>query len=371
MTEVFKQTPIATAMKRISLCAATTALLTSASMAQAVEIKIGGYIKADAIYDLDEDLGPSLDASSVTTGAGASSDPSFQMHAQQSRFNVTATEGDITVFVEGDFFGGGGNEVVSNSNHFRIRHAYGQAGNFLAGQTWSTFMDKNWVLYPSTVDFGGPAGATFVRQAQFRWSISDGLDFSIENPENLIQGETHRDTTPDVILRYAKSGDISWQVAGLFQQFEIDGGVNDGESESNFGATAGINIAIGSGNSISAKANVNSNRYTYYGWANPAAVVSGGSIEPIDHTAIVLAYNIGWGGGSNAQTTIAYGNVSFDDDFLAGTDIDNISTVHVNYRWDPWDNVTFGAEVSFADKELVNGDDGDATRLQFATQFNF
>jgi hypothetical protein len=86
---------------------------------------------------------------------------------------------------------------------------------------------------------------------------------------------------------------------------------------------------------------------------------------------LVLAYNIGWGGNSNAQTTIAYGNVSFDDDFLAGTDIDNISTVHVNYRWDPWDNVTFGAEVSFADKELVNDDDGDATRLQFATQFNF
>jgi len=56
MTEEFKQTPIATAVKRITLCAATTALLTSASLAQAVEVKIGGYIKADAIYDLDEDL---------------------------------------------------------------------------------------------------------------------------------------------------------------------------------------------------------------------------------------------------------------------------------------------------------------------------
>ena len=329
MTEVFKKTPLVTALKRITLCAATTALLTSTSMAQAVEVKIGGYIKADAIYDLDEDLGPSLDAAAVTTGAGATSDPSFQMHAQQSRLNVTATEGDVKVFVEGDFFGGGGNEVVSNSNHFRIRHAYGQVGNFLAGQTWSTFMDKNWVLYPSTVDFGGPAGATFIRQAQFRWSINDGLDFSIENPENRVRdggvAATVRDTVPDVVLRYARSGDISWQVAGLFQQFEVDSGTAAGESESNFGATAGINIAIGSGSSVSAKVNVNSNRYTYYGFSNPAAVVSGGSIEPIDHTALVLAYNIGWGGNSNAKSTIAYGNVSFDDDFLAGTDIDNIS----------------------------------------------
>ena len=123
MTEVFKQTPIATAVKRITLCAATTALLTSASMAQALEVKIGGYVKADAIYDLDQDLGASLAASAVDTSPGAASDPSFQMHAQQSRLNVTATEGDIKVFVEGDFFGGGGNELVSNSNHFRIRHA--------------------------------------------------------------------------------------------------------------------------------------------------------------------------------------------------------------------------------------------------------
>ena len=186
--------------------------------------------------------------------------------------------------------------LVSNSSGFRLRHAYGKVGNFLAGQTWSTFMDANWVLYPSTVDFGGPAGATFIRQAQFRWTVADGLDVTIENPENRISGQTHRDTLPDVVVRYAKAGKVSWQVAGLFQQFEVDGGAFAGESESNFGATGGINFAFGGGDSVSAKVNVNSNRYTYYGWANPAAVISGGSIETIDHTAYVVAYNHDWGG---------------------------------------------------------------------------
>jgi hypothetical protein len=134
---------------------------------------------------------------------------------------------------------------------------------------------------------------------------------------------------------------------------------------------AGINFAFGGGDSVSAKVNVNANRYTYYGWANPAAVISGGSIETIDHTAYVVAYNHDWGGKSNGQSTIAVGNVTFDDDFLAGTDVDNISTLHVNYRWNPWDKVEFGAEVIFGEQELVNGNDGDATRLQFATKFSF
>ena len=368
MNKIRNKTRIASAVKRVGLCAATTALLASAGSASAVEVKVGGYVKVDAIYDLDADLGPSLDASAVPTGAGVSSDPSFQMHALQSRLNVSATEGDLMVFMEGDFFGGGGSELVSNSRHFRLRHAYGKMGNFLAGQTWSTFMDANWVLYPATVDFGGPAGATFIRQAQFRWTLNDGLDLAIENPENRVEGETTRDTVPDIILRYARAGNVSWQVAGLAQQFEVDGGTADGETETNFGATAGVNFKIGD-NSISVKANVNSNRYTYYGFSNPAAVVVGGTIETIDHSAVVAAYNHSWGGG--ARTTIAYGMVDFDTDFLSATDIDNISTFHINYRWNPHEQVEYGAEISMADQELVNGDDGDATRLQFAVKYDF
>ena len=96
-------------------------------------------------------------------------------------------------------------------------------------------------------------------------------------------------------------------------------------------------------------------------------MVDGSDIELIDHTAVVAAYNHDWGG---AQTTIAYGTVSFDDDFLAPTDIDNLSTIHVNYRWNPYENVDFGVEVSWAEQELVNGDDGDNTRLQFGAKYN-
>lgn len=370
MTEVLKKTKLATAIKNISLCAASTALLASAGAANALDVKVGGYVKTDLTYDLDQDLGASVGASSVNTASGADSNESFRMHSLQSRVNFSATEGDLKVFIEGDFFTGDGNETVSNSRHFRLRHAFGKMGNLLIGQTWSTFMDANWVLYPSTVDFAGPAGATFVRQSQIRWTLDDGLDLSFENPQNTVAGETSRDTLPDVILRYASKGDVSWQVAGLFQQFEVDGGTADGESESNFGLTGGVAVNFGGG-SFSIKANSNSNRYTYYGFANPAAVNDGGTIEFIDHTAVVAALNLDWGGASKGKTTIAIGTVTFDDDFLAPTDADSVSTVHINYRWSPYNNVNFGLELIQASREDVNGDDGDAARVQFGAQYVF
>lgn len=368
MNRLIKYTPIANAIKQTTLGVATTALLTSAGIANALDVSVGGYVKTDATYDLDADLGPSLNAAAVPTGSGASSDPSFRIHSLQSRLNFSATEDDLMVFVEADFFTGDSSELVSNSRHQRLRHAYGKVGDILIGQTWSTFMDANWVLYPTTVDFAGPAGATFIRQSQFRWTISDGFDFALENPENRVGGAPAvRDTLPDIILRYARAGDVSWQVAGLFQQFEVDGGPANGESESNLGLTGGVNIKVGEANSFSIKANVNSNRYTYYGFENPAAVIIGSQIEPIDHDAVVAAFNIDWG---DAKTTIAYGMISFDDQFLAPTDVDNFGTFHVNYRWNPYKNVNFGVEVSLAEKELVNGEDGDATRLQFGAQYN-
>ena len=164
MNILLKQTPLATAVKRATMCAATAALLTTTSMTQAdhngehgskdLEVKVSGYVKVDAIYDLDQDLGPSFNAAAIDTNQNTSSDASFQMHAKQSRLNVTATKEHVKIVVEGDFFTPEGNQLISNSSGFRMRHAYGQVGNFLAGQTWSTFMDKNWVLYPATVEFG-------------------------------------------------------------------------------------------------------------------------------------------------------------------------------------------------------------------------
>jgi len=67
---------------------------------------------------------------------------------------------------------------VSNSHGFRLRHAYGTLGNFLAGQTWTNFMNPS--SLPETLDFGGPVGQIFDRQAQVRWTQSFGASAGAE-----------------------------------------------------------------------------------------------------------------------------------------------------------------------------------------------
>ncbi len=349
------------------------ALLAASAPAQALDVEVGGYIKADFIYDFDQDLGDTLSASSVATG-DTESDPSFRAHAKQTRFNLSASNDDYSIRFEADLFTGDGNELVSNSRHLRLRHAYAQAGKLLIGQTWSTFMDKRFIAYPSTVDFAGPAGVTFVRQTQIRYAPGNGFEVALENPETRILGETARDTTPDLVARYDHSGDrVNWFIAGVLRQFEVAGGANDGESTSDGGINLGVSFNLG-GDTLAANAVVNGGRYTYYGFANPEAVIDNGSLETVDEVGLQIFYEHNWGGPMAAKTLISYGMVTFDDEhqaILGANAPEEIGTFHINYRWSPYQNVNYGIELSSATREDFSGEDGDATRLQFGAQYVF
>lgn len=161
-------------------------------------LSIGGYIKADLFYDVDEDLGDSFAASAISPDVpgAVDNDGTFRAHAKQSRLwfkTSTPTEmGDLKTHLEGDFLGAGGNEKFSNSTTFRLRHAYGQLGGLLVGQTWTNFMSLH--SYADTVDFFGPAGMPFVRQVQLRYTFTpvDSLQISVavENREACKALET-------------------------------------------------------------------------------------------------------------------------------------------------------------------------------------
>ena len=107
------------------------------------EFSIGGYVKADLIYDFDESLGDLFVPESISTGDDDDTQR-FRAHARQSRLNfktkTPTSYGDLKTLLEGDFFGSGGNEVFSNSASFRLRHAWAEIGNFGVGQFWTNFM---------------------------------------------------------------------------------------------------------------------------------------------------------------------------------------------------------------------------------------
>ncbi|HYB55423.1 MAG TPA: DcaP family trimeric outer membrane transporter [Alphaproteobacteria bacterium] len=167
-------------------------------------MSIHGYIKADFLYDFDQFLGDTFANTSIAGNhtANAHQGGFFHFNARQTRFNIetrTPTDwGQLKTFVEMDFYGtnatrtdniqsGGGN----TSNVLRMRHAYGQLGPVLAGQTWSNFDDVDDL--PEQLDFNGGQGEAAGRQTQLRYVAPLGkwtLSGSIENYQPRITAFT-------------------------------------------------------------------------------------------------------------------------------------------------------------------------------------
>ena len=181
-------------------------------------LTFGGYIKVDARY-VDGDVG----YRDFWIGGGAIGDNASQIKifANETRFNTKYVHGDVTGFIEMDFYSGGGNEIISNSYNPRLRHAFIQYKDVLMGQTWSTFM--NTTTFAETADFGGAHVAeAFIRQGQIRYTLGD-FQLALENPESY-KGDATQDSIPDFIAKYTLKGD--WgnvSVAGLARQLNTTG----------------------------------------------------------------------------------------------------------------------------------------------------
>lgn len=146
-------------------------------------VTFGGYVKLDAIYS-DRTTGVAsqgnqfLSPSLIPVGPAAEDHARGRatLHARQSRlFAKTATPtglGDFTTLVEGDFFGADGNESVSNSNGFRIRHAWGTLGHRSAGQYWTNFMNEA-ACWGGAVGLGGVV-PTGIGKDDLRFDVNAG-----------------------------------------------------------------------------------------------------------------------------------------------------------------------------------------------------
>lgn len=184
-------------------------------------LKIGGFVKASFIKSFDP-LG-SVDRFIVgkipVTDSNEFAHDESDISATQSRINLDLREktavGNLRAFIEGDFKGSG--------DTFRLRHAYGQFRDILAGKTWSVFYDP--VAHPQELDFEGVNGQVIVRNAQIRYSPSLGkawdLSVALESPDAEIgsidfDNEEKKITEADGV---SKRPDFSFSVRRNFDRF--------------------------------------------------------------------------------------------------------------------------------------------------------
>jgi hypothetical protein len=356
-------------------------------------VTLGGYVKLDAIYS-DRASGrggatgdQEYEAGAVPVGPDAADKQRGQvkLHARQSRFNIkTSTPsslGDLTTFVEFDLFGASGNESVSNSNNLRVRHAYGTLGNLLAGQTWTTFSDV--ATYPETVDFGGPAGVIFARQAQVRWTqpfAGGQWAVALENPETVVSlptGQTFRaddDHVPDIAgnIKF----DTSWgkySIAALARQIRVDSTSAPASRDQKWGTAFGVNGVI----PLLTRDDVRLS--AYYGNAIGRYAIGFFTDGVLDaESRLVLpkqwlamaAYRHFW--TANLRSTIALSGLGSNNPAGTAGEVNKAArSAHINVIWSPLAQVNLGLEYIHATREIENGQTGRLSRIQASAQYAF
>ncbi|GLS84950.1 DcaP family trimeric outer membrane transporter [Paraferrimonas haliotis] len=229
-------------LTKLSVAISATLLSTSAlanfdfDLGNDRSLSFGGYVKADARYvSGDVAYGDQWLGNGTVLAEDASQ---FRIFANETRLNTKYTDGDVSGFVEMDFFGAGGNEVISNSKGPRLRHAFVSYKGLLAGQTWTTYMNTSAIA--ETADFGTTMmGISFVRQGQIRYTMG-AFQVALENPESYgvntdastPKPDPKNDGLPDVIGKYtlnADWGNIS--ISGVARQLNTD----DGKSHTTIG----------------------------------------------------------------------------------------------------------------------------------------
>lgn len=360
----------------------------------------GGFIKLDTMVT-DTSDGRIADGASgrlfylpsaIPVGpAGADGGDAYtDVHAQFSRFwlgaDHTTDGGDkIKAYIEADFFGGGnnalaGNETATNTYAVSLRQAYvswgrPDGGQWLAGQTWSNFMDV--AALPDTVDFVGPTdGTVFVRQAQLRYSKGP-WSVSIENPQTTVtpyQGVGARfnsgdNLAPDISARWTKKGDWGHVgVAGLLRQFKYAGQTDTGGALSvsgkfNLGDKDDIRFAANAGRGIG--------RYLAFGLGSDTALDAGGDLAPIDGYGAFAAWRHAF--SPKLRGNVFYSMAHFDNDVaLTGQSAtERAQSLHANLIYSPLPKLDVGAELIWGQRSLENDQDGDLRRIHTHVKYSF
>ncbi|UNK42281.1 DcaP family trimeric outer membrane transporter [Luteimonas sp. S4-F44] len=355
----------------------------------------GGFIKFDAMTTRTSD-GQIADGSPgrlfyfpgatpvAADGQGQSSTYS-DVHAQFSRFwlgadTVTDSGKTIKAYIEADMYGGGsnalaGNEVITNTYALTLRQAYVSYNGWLAGQTWSNFQDV--AALPDAVDFTGPSeGTVFNRQAQLRytrgpWSVS------VENPQTTVTPYLSRaarfnsgdDRLPDVTARWITRGDWGhFTVAGLARRFRSGDASTSGAALSvsgrfNLGANDDIRYMVSGGDGIG--------RYLGFALGSDTVLDADGRLHSQRGYGGFAAWRHAF--SPKLRSNVIYSLASLDNDPLltGGSVTERAQSFRVNMIYSPARNLDVGGELSWADRRLENGLEGDLQRVHTHIKYSF
>ncbi len=356
-------------------------------------MKIYGYAQLDVTHDMkgrgsdisNNDWASFLPVQPLDNGgvSGKSSKGQTFATARTSRIGFqTSTpikDGALTTKVEGDFnapnpFQG---ELATNSTGFRLRHAYGEFGNWLVGQTWSTYMDLN--SLPDTVDFNPPGGVTMIRQPMVRYSIPMGsskLALAVENPQSLTFSGQDFDKTPDFIANWTfASKTATVALSGVSHEYK-----NSLHSTRGYGLSLGTSLKFGGDTLVaSVQGGDGIGRYMFNSIVQ-GAIDTGSRIETWKAWGWQAGFTHVW--NPTLRSNILGGQTFFTKNDAANTAqralgspdlypnkrIDQAS-VNTFYTYDK--NIELGLEYAWGKRRTFNAETGTQSRINATVHYNF
>jgi len=322
----------------------------------------------------------------------------FYTGVRQTRFGVKSLVptkyGEFKTVFEWELFGVG---VDAGLTTFRLRQAYGEIGQWVAGQTWSPFMDPD--VFPNSIEYWGPNGMVFFRNVQLRWQpVNNGnhqVMIALERPGAsadltrvqdlyILQGVKFRFPAPDVSARVRYGGKRTYiQFAGIGRYIAWDDNAptpltNLTGHTWGWGAHVSSNIGIGAEDTIKLSIQYGEGVENYMNDApvdvapalttNIHRPITG---DPLPDFAIVAFYDRYW--SKKWSTSVGYSMLNIQNNPLqVAASFRRGQYGLVNLLYYPVEDVMAGGEFIWGRR--ANFTDGwvyDDYRIQFSFRYKF
>ena len=354
-------------------------------------LEVYGFGMVDYVQDFGR-VNPAWDStlrpSRIPTTEGQfGSDGQAILSARQSRLGVNyklplGSETLVTKF-EFDMFGVGADEGQTT---IRLRHAYGEWGPWLAGQTNSLFMDVD--LFPNVIDYWGPSGMVFLRNPQIRWTPVKGpftFAIAIENPGVDVDtsgpdsgsGIQGNETFPDITSQVRFNEDWGHiQLAGILRQLDYEN-LNTADnkpegSETGWGLDLTSNIYFGD-DTLRLGVVYGEGIATYMndgGMDMGTERISNEPMGAVPLTGVVAYYDLNW--NAHWSTAFGYSYTEVDNErYQAGDAFHKGEYASINLLYTPSTPIMMGVEYLWGQRTDNDGDTGDDNRLQFSMKYSF
>jgi DcaP outer membrane protein len=310
---------------------------------------------------------------------------------RQSRLGVKGfvptSAGEIKTIFEFELFGTG---VDAGQTTFRLRHAWGELGQWGAGQTWSPFMDPD--VFPNSIEYWGPSGMAFFRNVQLRYMPMQGNDelfIALERPgasgdAGVLVGTpeiadlTGRFPYPDLSAHYRMTRDWGHvQVAGIVRWMEWDDAsptpVDSSGDATGWGINLSANLKVLEEDTVRLQVVYGEGIANYMNDATADVGATGDADvgEALPTLGVVAFFDHTW--NQDWTSSVGYSLIELDNSAAqAPSAFHRGQYALINMLNHSVDNLMWGGELQWGDRE--NNSDGftsDDLRFQVSVKYNF